>query len=138
LTAAERVRQSFEKQKLMKTLGAKLTAVRPGRVEIELPFSVKHVQQHGYLHAGVLTSVADSACGYAALSVAPSGAEVLTVEYKVSFLSPARGNIRAVGQVLRRGRTITSCAADVFAEDKKGHTLVCTMLATIITHRKRD
>ncbi len=101
-----RVRMSFARQRLMETIGAQLTRVSPGEVEIALPFREDLTQQHGYLHAGIVTSIVDSACGYAALSLTPAGAEVLSVEYKINLLSPARGErMIARGRVVRRGRS---------------------------------
>src|ERR687893_331809 len=86
-----RVRASFARQRLMETIGAELTTISAGEVEIALPFREDLTQQHGYLHAGVVTSIVDSACGYAAMSLTPADAEVLSVEYKINLLSPARG-----------------------------------------------
>src|SRR6266540_1564419 len=88
---ADRVRASFDKQKVMATIVARLTKVEPGVVEIELPCAQDLTQQHGYLHAGVVTAIVDSACGYAALTLMPADSGVLTVEYKVNFTAPARG-----------------------------------------------
>ena len=127
------VRSSFDRQQIMATIGAVLTKVEPGRVEIELPFRDALIQQHGYVHGGVVTAIADSACGYATLSLLPAGAEVLTVEYKVNFLAPARGvRLVARGRVLRPGRTISVCSSDVVAVDDGHEVPVATMLATMI------
>ena len=127
------VRQSFARQCLMVTIGATLTMVSPGEVEITLPFREDLTQQHGYLHAGVITSIVDSACGYAALSLMLEGAEVLSVEYKVNLLSPAKGErMIARGRVVRPGRNLTICAGDVFAVNGDQEKLVATMLATMI------
>lgn len=105
-----RVRNSFEKQKFMATIGARLARVEPGKVDIELASRDDLVQQHGFLHAGVLASAADSACGYAALSLMPAGTAVLSVEFKINMLAPAAGDrIVARGSVIRAGRTITVC-----------------------------
>jgi uncharacterized protein (TIGR00369 family) len=129
----ERVRASFAQQQFMTTLGALLVSVKPGAVEIAVPFRADLTQQNGFLHAGVITSVLDSACGYAALSVAPENADVLSVEFKVNLLSPAVGEkFVARGHVKRAGRTITVCAADAFAITGGKEKLVATMLATII------
>jgi uncharacterized protein (TIGR00369 family) len=117
----------------MTQLGARLAAVAPGAVEIELPFADELTQQHGFLHAGALLATLDSACGYAALTLMPAGAEVLTVELKANLLAPARsGTINARGEVLRAGRTLTVCHGDAFevAGDKTTH--VATMLATMV------
>jgi uncharacterized protein (TIGR00369 family) len=118
----------------MKTIGARLSKVTPGEVEIELPFREDLTQQHGYLHAGVVTSIVDSACGYAALSLLPEGAEVLSVEYKINLLSPARGlQMLARGRVLKPGRTLTVCLGEVIALNAGAEKLVATMLATMIS-----
>ena len=129
-----RVRASFARQKVMATIGASLTRVSPGEVEIELPFRDDLTQQHGFLHAGIVTSIVDSACGYAAMTLMPMEATVLTIEYKVNFVSPATGrHMIARGQVTKPGRTISVCAGDVFATGKGKEKLVATMLATMMT-----
>jgi len=131
--AQERVRRSFSNQAFMSTLGAELTTVGKGVVEIRLPFSNKLTQQNGYIHAGAVIAVLDSACGYAALSVARDGVDVLTVELKTNLLAPASGNLLiAKGQVKKAGKTLTVCTADAFAITDTGEKLVATMLATII------
>lgn len=131
---AERVRDTFGRQALMATLGATLLRVAPGEAEIEFPFHPELTQQHGYLHAGVVTAVVDTACGVAAFSLMPAGAAVLSVEYKVNLLAPARGErFRARGRVLRPGRTLTICSGDVVALDAGGgETPIATMLATMM------
>jgi uncharacterized protein (TIGR00369 family) len=117
----------------MSTLGAELTAVVQGAVEIRLPFSPNLTQQNGYLHAGAITAVLDSACGYAALSVAAGDKEVLTVELKVNLLAPAAGEVFAArAQVKKAGRTLTVCTADAFAVIGSREKMVATMLATIM------
>jgi uncharacterized protein (TIGR00369 family) len=129
----ERVRKSFGKQAFMSTLGAELTSVGQGVVEIRLPFSSSLTQQDGYIHAGAVTSILDSACGYAALSVAPADCEVLTVEFKVNLLAPAVSKVFiAKGQVKRAGKRLTVCTADAFAVNGEEQKVVATMLATII------
>ena len=134
-----RVRESFARQRVMQTIGARLKRVAPGEVDIELPFSRDLTQQHGYLHAGVVTTVVDSACGYAALSLTPPGAEVLSVEFKINLVSPASGELFvARARVLRAGRNITVCAGDVFAVEAAREKLSATMLATMMTVRGRD
>ena len=128
-----RVRASFACQPLMRTLGAELQAVRPGEVEIALPFRADLTQQHGFLHAAATTAIADSACGYAALSLMPPDREVLSVEFKVNLLAPARGErFVATARVLRAGRTLTVCAAEVHAERGGARTLIAAMQATMI------
>jgi uncharacterized protein (TIGR00369 family) len=113
---AARVRASFARQTFMTTLGAELATVEPGLVVIELAFRNDLVQQHGFLHAGVVTSVVDSACGYAALSLMSAGAGVVSVEFKVNLMAPAVGErFRATGRVVRAGRTLTVCAGEMHA-----------------------
>jgi uncharacterized protein (TIGR00369 family) len=110
------VRASLAAQSFMKLLGAEAVLVQPGHVVLELPFREDLCQQNGFLHAGVVTSVADSACGYAALSLMPEGSDVLSVEFKVNLLAPGRGaSFRADGRVVRAGRTLTVCQAEVTA-----------------------
>lgn len=129
-----RVRESFARQRLMETIGARVARVAAGEVEIELPFRQDLTQQHGYLHAGVVAGILDSACGYAALSLMPAGAEVLSVEYKINLLSPAKGELfSARARVVRAGRNLTVCAGDVFALSEGKQKAVATMLATMTT-----
>jgi uncharacterized protein (TIGR00369 family) len=133
-----RVRGSFARQTLMKTIGASLVHLAPGEVEIELPFRDDLCQQHGFLHGGVVTAVADSACGYAALSLMPPAAAVLTVEFKVNLLAPARGDrFVARGRVLRPGRTLTVCAAEVLAVADGRERPVAAMLTTMMAVEER-
>lgn len=132
--AEARVRSNFERQKFMKLLGAELIAVRPGQVEIRLPFRDDLTQQHDYTHAGVIASILDSACGYAALSMAPEARDVLSVEFKLNLLAPAVGDeFIARAQVRRSGKTITVSAGDAFARKGSEEKLIATMLATIIS-----
>lgn len=134
----DRVRRSFGRQRLMATLGATLERVAPGEVDIRLPFRDELTQQHGFLHAGAVTSVADSACGYAALTLMPPGAAVLTVEFKVNLLAPARGDaFVARARVRKAGRTVTVCQGDVFALRGGEEKLVAVMTATLMTVRDR-
>lgn len=133
------VRESFQKQEVMATLGARLARVAPGEVEIELPYRADLTQQHGFLHAGVVTAVLDSCCGYAAFSLMPPGAGVLSVEFKVNFLAPARGDrLIARGHVVRAGRTISVCQADGVMRSGSDEVPVATMLATMMTVINRD
>jgi uncharacterized protein (TIGR00369 family) len=135
----QRVRASFARQRVMEFLGAELTSVSPGEVVIELPFREDLTQQHGYLHAAIITAIVDSACGYAAYSLMPVDAAVLTAEYKVNFLAPAAGRrFVAYGRVTRPGRTLTVVAGDVVAETDTGPKPVATMLATMMTLSGRD
>ena len=127
------VESSFAKQSVMQTLDAKLVKLEPGEVDIELPYSEAFGQQHGFMHAGSITTVADSACGYAAYSLMPANSEVLTVEYKVNFLSPAIGEkFIASGRVKRAGKTITVCSAEVIAYRDNQTKVIASMLATMI------
>lgn len=130
----DRVRASFAKQRLMATLGARLERVAPGAVEIALPHDEGNTQQHGFVHAGALAAIADSACGYAALSLMPADAAVLSIEFKINMLAPARGPLLvARGAVVKAGRTITVCRADVVAPGDDGERLVAAMQATMMT-----
>lgn len=129
----QRIRESFARQAIMTTIGASITHIGPGEVTIELPFRVEITQQHGFVHAGVVTTIVDNACGYAALSLMPPAAAVLTVEYKVNFLSPAVGDkLVATGRVLRPGRTLMVCLGEVVALTDGREKAVATMLATMI------
>jgi len=129
----ERVRASFRQQNFMATIGASLGAVRKGEVEIVLPFSGALTQQHGFIHAGVVTTLIDNACGYAALTLMPQDAAVLTTEFKVNFLSPAKGErLRAIGRVVRPGRTLMVCLGEAFAEDGGASKQVALMTATMM------
>jgi uncharacterized protein (TIGR00369 family) len=133
------VKESFAKQAVMASIGAQLIRVEPGLVEITLPYRHGLTQQHGYLHAGVVTIIADSACGYAAYSLMPADSEVLSVEFKVNLLRPAKGvSFSAVAEVLKPGKTLTVVRADVFGFDEHGRSeLVATMLGTMICIRER-
>jgi uncharacterized protein (TIGR00369 family) len=132
-THEERVRKSFSRQAFMSTLGAEVTAVVQGGVEIRLPFSPKLTQQNGYLHAGAIAAVLDSACGYAALTLAADDKGILTAEFKVNLLAPAAGEVFvARAQVKKAGRTLTVCTADAFAISDGREKLVATMLATLM------
>lgn len=126
-----RINESFDKQGIMKTLGAKLTEVSKGQVKITCKFSNGLTQQQGFFHAGVATSIVDSACGYAALTLMPAEAEVLTVEFKVNFLKPAiTDELVAVGKVLQSGRKLTICEGYVY--DQNEEKLIAKMTATMI------
>jgi uncharacterized protein (TIGR00369 family) len=127
-----RVRESFARQGFMRTLGAELVEVGEGTTAIRLPRGEPLSQQHGYVHAGALIAVVDTACGYAALSVAPPDSEVLTSELKVNLLSPAAGAaVVARGRVIRAGRRLTVCQGDAYdADDPSKH--LATMLSTVV------
>ena len=126
---AARVRDSFARQKAMALIGASLTVVEPGAVEIELPFRDDLTQQKGFVHGGILGMIADTACGYAAFSLMPAGCSLVTVEYKINILSPARGSLVARGEVVKPGRTLTVARAEVYARDGKH---VATMQQTLM------
>ncbi|MFL5616929.1 MAG: PaaI family thioesterase [Gemmatimonadaceae bacterium] len=134
-----RVRASFARQRFMTTLGASLDRVAPGEITIAFTHRLELTQQHGFLHAGVMTSVADSACGYAALSLMDPGVGVLSVEFKVNMLAPAVGErFVATGRVVRSGRTLTVCAGEVATERDGQSVAVLLMQATMMTVRGRD
>jgi uncharacterized protein (TIGR00369 family) len=139
MTAEARVRASFERQSFMALLGATLTHVAPGEVDIELPYRHDLVQQHGFLHAGVTTAIADSACGYAALTLMPDDAAVLSVEFKVNMLAPGEGTrFVARGRVLRSGRSVTVVRGEVLAFGATGDARVILALqGTMMTIRGR-
>ncbi|ODA40646.1 PaaI family thioesterase [Desulfosporosinus sp. BG] len=121
-----RVQSSFAQQSVMNLIGAELVKVLPGEVEISIPFRDNLTQQHGFLHAGIITTIADSACGYAAFSLMPAGASVLTVEFKVNLLAPAKGErFVAKGLVVKPGRTITVCSGEVFTLRFKNAQIGC-------------
>jgi len=135
---ATQVRNSFERQTAMSSIGAELLIVEPGKVEIALPYRSDLTQLHGYLHAGIITTIADTACGYAAYTLMPAGSEVLSVEFKVNLLRPAKGErFVAVANVLKPGRTLTVVRADVFGiSESDERELIATMLATMICLQK--
>ena len=134
-----RVRESFARQAIMQTFGALLEDIAPGRVSIRLPFRDDLTQQHGFLHAGAIAAVADSACGYAALTLMPANAGVLSIEFKVNMLAPAKGDaIIARAEVIRAGRTIMVCRADVCAVESGQEKLVAAMQGTMMTVTGRD
>ena len=117
----------------MSTIGARLYSVAAGVVEIELPFRDDLTQQDGYLHAGITTTIVDSACGYAAFSLMPTDSSVLTVEYKVNFVAPARGErFIATGRVVKPGRTLTLCNGEVHAIEGDSRTLVAVIQTTMM------
>src|SRR5215211_6483242 len=126
---ADEIKASFAKQTIMGLIGAELSRVELGIVEITLPYRSDLAQQHGYLHAGIVTTIADSACGYAAYSLMPTRSEVLSVEFKVNLLRPAKGEtFSAVAEVVKAGKTLTVVRADVFGNEQERRELVATML----------
>lgn len=128
-----RVENSFARQAVMATLKIALTRVEPGAVELGFPYQKELTQQHGFIHAGVVTTALDTACGYAAFSLMPPDAAVLTVEFKTNFLAPAAGDFfQVVAQVIKPGRTITVCQAEAFAHRQGRVKLVASMSATLM------
>lgn len=138
---AQRTRDSFARQPAMRTLGASLETVAPGRVVIVMAHAEHLTQQHGFLHAGMLAAALDSACGYAAFSLMPADAAVLTIEFKINLLAPARGpRLRIEGQVVKAGRTISVVEGRALqhGDDGGDEKLVATMTATIMTVQGRE
>ncbi len=125
--------ENFEKQLFMSLLGAKPGKVQPGYMEIEIPFKAELTQQHGFLHAGVMASLMDSACGYAAFSLMPADSDVLSIEYKVNMLRPAKGDsFLASGTVIKPGKSIYVCQGEAYAINGDKRKLVATMSATMM------
>lgn len=134
--AEARVRASFSRQGLMRHLGAVLAEVAPGRVSIQLPFRAELTQQHGFFHAGSTSAIADSAGGYAGFTLFPADSSVLTIEFKINLLAPARGDyLEAIGSVVRSGRTLTICQLEVFAVTAAGRTLIALGQQTLMCMR---
>jgi len=135
----DRVRQSFAKQGAMATIGAELTLVEPGAVDICLDWAAGLTQQHGFLHAGMVSTALDSACGYAGLTLMPVDAAVLTIEFKINLLAPAKGQrFRMEGRVIKPGRTITVSEGKAFAIDQGKEKLVATMSCTLMCVQQRE
>lgn len=136
----ERVRKSFARQSVMMTIGAELTLVTPGTVEIEMAYSPELTQQHGFLHAGIISTALDSACGYAAFSMMPENAAVLTIEFKVNLLAPGKGErFLFRGSVTKPGRTIIVADGQAYAFAADGEAkLIATMTGTMMTVVGRD
>ena len=127
-----RIRESFARQRLMQTIDAQILDVTAGHVAIELPFRYDLTQQNGYLHAGIVAAVVDSACGYAAMTLTPAGAEILSVEFKINLLSPAKGErFLAHGNVIRAGRTLTVCEGQAIAISEGQEKQIAAMMATM-------
>lgn len=133
-----RVEASFARQRAMQALGISVAAIKPGRVELIMPFSPDLTQQHGFIHAGIVTTALESACGYAAFSLMDKDAAVLTVEFKTNLLAPAGGErFRIVGEVVRPGRTLTVCEGRAHAVSGDSEKLIATMTATLMAVRGR-
>ncbi len=133
---AERVRASFARQAAMVTIGATLAEVQPGRVVVTLPWAAHLTQQHGFLHAGMVSTALDSACGYAGFTLMPADAAVLTIEFKINLLAPAQGDsFRMVGTVIKAGRTVTVAEGHAYAvhngQEKLVATMGCTLMAVL-------
>ena len=127
------VRESFSRQAMMTSLGAPLVLVEPGRVHVSLARSASFTQQNGFMHAGAIASIADSACGYAAFTLAPPDTDVLAVELKINLLEPARASqFEARAKVIQHGKTLSTCLAEIYGLDAGEETLVATMMSTII------
>jgi uncharacterized protein (TIGR00369 family) len=131
---AKRIQESFARQGFMKYLGAELTSIEPGTVEIEVPYSKNITQQHDFFHGGVIGTIADNAGGYSAFTLMAATDSILTVEYKLNIMSPANGEkLIARGKVLRPGRKITTCKSDIFVVRDGKEKLCATMLGTFMT-----
>ncbi|MBA3012069.1 MAG: PaaI family thioesterase [Proteobacteria bacterium] len=130
----EKVAKSFDRQRAMKTIGITLEEISPGRVVLNMPYNEAYTQQHGFVHAGILSTALDSACGYAAFSLMPEEAAVLSIEYKVNLLAPAKGEKFIItGQVLKAGRTLTVCQSEAYAVSEGKKKLVAQMTGTMMT-----
>jgi uncharacterized protein (TIGR00369 family) len=128
-----RCRDSFGRQQAMATIGASVHAMRAGEVELIMPFCARLTQQHGFVHAGIITMLCDTACGFAALSLMPADAAVLTTEFKVNLLSPAKGErFIAIGRVVRPGKKLTVCLGEVFAEEGGSRKQIALMTASMM------
>ena len=128
-----KVKKSFADQAVMKTIGASIEAIGAGEIEIEFPYQSSLTQQNGFIHAGIVSTVLDSACGYAAFSLMPEDTSVLTIEFKVNLLSPAKGDrFRGYGKVKKAGRTISVAEAELYAFSDQGKKLVATMVGTLM------
>lgn len=135
----DRIRASFARQGLMRTLGASIVRVSPGAVEVAFALNVSMLQQHGFVHAGAVAAIADTAAGYAALSLMPAGAGVLTTEFKINLVAPATGDrIVARARVVKPGRTLTLTQVEVFARADGREKMVALLTATMMTIEGRD
>jgi uncharacterized protein (TIGR00369 family) len=129
----QRCRESFARQKMMAAIGAEILSVKAGECELAMPFDERFTQQHGFMHAGVITALVDTACGFASLSLMPDDAAVLTTEFKVNLLSPARGErFIARGVVVRPGKKLMVCLGEVFAESGATRKQVALMTASMM------
>ena len=134
----EKIIKSFNRQRVMETLNASILSIHPGEIELEFPYQSNLTQQHGFIHAGIVSTLLDSACGYAAFSLMPENAAVLTIEFKINLLSPAKEErFRAVGKVKKPGKNITVTQGELFSHTNEGEKLVATMVATIMSVYER-
>jgi uncharacterized protein (TIGR00369 family) len=134
-----RVRQSFSRQEVMRTLAIEIAMLEPGEITLTMPYAAAYTQQHGFIHAGILATALDSACGYAAFSLMPDDAAILTVEFKLNLLAPARGDEFVFrGNVVKPGRTLTVCEARAFAMGAGKEKLIASMSATLMALFDRD
>jgi uncharacterized protein (TIGR00369 family) len=134
-----RIRDSFARQGFLNTLGAEISSIRPGEVEISAPFDSRFTQQDGYLHAGAAAALVDTACGYAAYTLMPAASRVLTVEFKINFLSVARGErYLARARVIKAGKTLTVCAGELFAFQGDERQRVAAMQTTMICVKEKS
>jgi uncharacterized protein (TIGR00369 family) len=134
-----RVEASFARQRVMETLGVRIAELQPGRIKLEMPYAAEFTQQHGFLHAGIVATALDSACGYAGFSLMAMDAAVLTVEFKTNLLAPAKGQrFIFIGEVLKPGRTLTVAEAKAFAIDGDEQKLIATMTATLMAITGRE
>src|SRR5690349_184370 len=132
-TFVQEIKESFAQQTVMSLIGGELSRVEPGVIEIALPYRSDLAQQHGYVHAGIITTIADSACGYAAYTLMPPGSDVLAVEFKVNLVRPAKGEtFVARAEVIKSGRTLTVVRADVHALQGEERALVAIMQGTMM------
>ena len=135
----ERVKSSFDRQQCMTTLGITISKIEPGMVELTMPYAEPYTQQHGFIHAGIVSTAMDSACGYAAFSLMPVEAAVLTVEYKINFLAPAKGeDFIFQAEVVKPGRTLTLCEAKAYAITAGEEKLIATMSGTMMAVFDRE
>lgn len=132
----ERVTASFDRQQAMRTLGIAIARMAPGELDLAMAYDAAYTQQHGFVHAGIITAGLDSACGYAAFTLMPADCDVLTVEFKTNLLAPASGDrFEFRAEVIKPGRTLTVCEARAFALRNGGEKLVATMSATLMAMR---
>ena len=134
-----RVRTSFERQQVMRLLNAQIQKILPGEVQIKFPYQLSLTQQNGYIHAGIITTILDSACGYAAFSMMPPSKSVLSIEFKLNLLSPAVGeSFIGIGKVIKSGRTITVCSGELLAVESGKKKVVAIMQASMMAVERRE